>query len=94
MSDNMLSELRASIDAIDASIISLIGERTAIARAIGQLKAEEGKPITDPTREAAIVANAAKLAREAGLPEEEIRTLYWQLVSLSRHAQLEDLPSH
>lgn len=92
MSRDMLNELRASIDQIDASIISLIGERTTIARAIGQLKAEAGKPITDPPREAALVAKAAKLAREAGLPEEEIRALYWQLVSLSRHVQLESLP--
>lgn len=91
MSSDMLSNLRRSIEEVDAAIISLVAERTSLARAIGQLKAEEGQAITDPRREAEVVANAARLAREAGLPEEEVRTLYWQLISLGRRAQLDQL---
>ena len=90
VSVHILNELRTAIEQVDASIIALIGERIAIARAIGQVKAEQGRPITDPAREAAVVANAARLARDAGLPEEEVRTLYWHLVSLSRNAQSEE----
>lgn len=93
MTSNILSELRTAIEEVDAGIIALIAERTALARAIGQLKAEEGRPVTDPAREAAVVANAARLAREAGLPEEEIRTLFWQLVALARRTQMQQQSS-
>lgn len=88
MTSDILNELRTAIGEVDSAIVALIAERTALARAIGQVKAEEGRPVTDPAREAAVVANAARLAREAGLPEEEVRTLFWQLVALARRAQL------
>lgn len=93
MTSDIMNELRAAIEEVDSAIITLIAERTALARAIGQVKAEEGRPVTDPAREAAVVANAARLAREAGLPEEEIRTLYWQLVALTRRVQMQEQSS-
>lgn len=88
MTHNILQQLRSSIEDVDAAIIALIAERMALACAIGQIKAEEGLPVTDPAREAAVVANAARLARDAGLPEEDIRKVYWQIVALARNAQI------
>jgi len=50
-----------------------------------------GQPVTDPAREAAVVTRASVLARTAGLPEDEIRALYWKLLAISRKAQLAEL---
>ena len=61
MTSNLQHKLRSAIDDIDAAIITLIAERMALASAIGQLKAEGGRPIGDPAREASVVANAAKV---------------------------------
>jgi chorismate mutase len=82
-----LAELRAEIERVDATIISAIAERMQLARAVGRLKAATGQAVTDPAREAAVVARASVLAREAGLPEDEIRALYWRLLAVSRRAQ-------
>ncbi|MEP6832515.1 MAG: chorismate mutase [Gemmatimonas sp.] len=93
MTINRLKELRSEIERVDAMLITMVAERTALARAIGEVKAEQGLPVTDPAREAAVVANAARLARDAGLPEEEIRTLYWQLLALARQVQVKGVPA-
>jgi chorismate mutase len=85
--DATLRELRAKIERVDATIIAAIAERMHLARAVGRLKAATGQPVTDPAREAAVVARASLLAREAGLPEDEIRALYWRLLAVSRRAQ-------
>ncbi|MES2522692.1 MAG: chorismate mutase [Gemmatimonadota bacterium] len=82
-----LPELRTAIDAIDTELIAMIGERIAIARRVGAIKGTEGLPVMDPAREAAVVSRAARMAREAGLPEDEIRALFWQLIAITRRAQ-------
>ncbi len=82
-----LAALRSEIERVDATIISAIAERLQLARAVGRLKAATGQPVTDPAREAAVVARASALARDAGLPEDEIRALYWRLLAVSRRAQ-------
>ncbi len=43
----------------------------------------------DPMREAAVVSRVAALSREAGLPEDEMRSLYWRLLAVSRGVQVE-----
>ncbi len=86
--DGSLDAIRAEIERVDQTIIRAIAERMELARAVGRVKARAGQPVTDPAREAAVVARAAALARDAGLPEEEIRALYWQLIALSRRAQM------
>jgi chorismate mutase len=85
--ESSLAELRTEIERVDATIIAAIAERMQLARAVGRLKAVAGQPVTDPAREAAVVARASVLAREAGLPEDDIRALYWRLLAVSRRAQ-------
>ncbi len=41
----------------------------------------------DPAREAEVVGRAAARAREAGLPEDEIRALYWKVMAVARGVQ-------
>lgn len=86
--DPSLAELRSAIESIDETIVRMIADRMALSRAVGRVKAATGQPIMDPAREAAVVARAATLARDVGLPEDEIRALYWRLIACSRRAQL------
>jgi chorismate mutase len=89
MKDGELSRLRDEIERIDRALVQLIAERVRIARAVGVVKRLEGMPTLDPAREAVIIRRATGLAREAGLPEEDVREIFWHLVGLSRRAQLE-----
>ncbi len=85
-----LMRQRAEIERIDRAIVGLIAERVAVARKVGPLKQALGMPILDPPREAAIVRRAGELARDAGLPDEDVRYVFWHLVGLSRRVQLEE----
>lgn len=87
-----IASLREEIEAVDERLIAAIAERLALAREVGRVKAAAGQPVTDPAREAAVVARASALARAAGLPEDEIRALYWKLLAISRKVQLGDTP--
>lgn len=89
MSAPELEELRAAIEDLDATLVSLIAERMTLARAVGRVKAAAGQPVTDPMRESAVVARIAGLSREAGLPEDDMRSIYWRLLALSRRVQVE-----
>jgi len=84
-----LSRLRDEIARIDRSLIQLIAERVRLARAVGAAKRTAGLPTQDPAREAAVIRQAAEVAREAGLADDEIRHIFWQVIGLSRRAQLE-----
>jgi chorismate mutase len=87
--NNELSRLRDEIERVDRSLVQLIAERVRLARAVGVVKRLEGMPTLDPAREATIIRRAGNLARETGLPEEDVRGIFWHLVGLSRRAQLE-----
>lgn len=87
--ERTLRELRDEIEQLDETIIATIARRTMLAREAGRVKVASGQPITDPAREAAVVSRASVLARAAGLPDDEIRALYWQLMALSRRVQME-----
>jgi len=84
-----LSRLREEIERIDRTMIQLIAERVRLARAVGATKRAAGLPTLDPAREAAVIRQAAEVAREAGLHDDEIRHIFWQVIGLSRRAQLE-----
>lgn len=89
MPDDRMEALRAKIETIDRSLIALMVERVQIAREIGATKESLGLPTLDPAREAAVVRRAGELAREHGLKDEDVRTIFWQLIGLSRRAQLD-----
>ena len=82
-----LSELRAAIEVVDAQLIDLVARRMRLVREVGQVKRATGQPVTDPAREAAVVARASALARDAGLPEDEVRALYWRVMAMARRVQ-------
>ena len=82
-----LSRCREEIERIDRDIIALLARRLALGKRTGDLKRDAGLPILDPTREAAVIRRVTEEAREAGLPPEPIREVFWQIVGMSRRAQ-------
>ena len=62
-----LSELRDSIDNIDAALIHLLAERFKLTETVGELKAEHGLPPADEAREARQVARLRVLAEDSHL---------------------------
>ena len=79
--------VRDEIERIDRDIIALLARRLTLGKRTGDLKRDAGLPILDPTREAAVIRRVTEEAREAGLPPEPIREVFWQIVGMSRRAQ-------
>jgi chorismate mutase len=84
-----LRELRAELAVVDAEIIALVARRMRLVREVGAAKHVSGQPVIDPAREAEVVARASGLAREAGVPEDEVRALYRHLMAMARRVQVE-----
>jgi chorismate mutase len=82
-----LARCRDEIERIDNQIVALLAERLALGKRTGVLKREAGLPILDPTREAAVIRRVTGVARNAGLPPEPVREIFWQIVGMSRRAQ-------
>lgn len=87
--ESTLERLRGEIERLDAMLIQLIGQRVQAARVAGRTKRAARLPAVDPAREAAVVRRAAGLARSAGLPEEDVRDVFWRLIAMSRRVQTE-----
>lgn len=82
-----LDELRQRIEALDAELVRLIGERRGLVIEVGRVKATLGLPVLDPTREAAVVRRVATLARDAGGDEEMMRDVIWRIIASARDEQ-------
>ena len=63
----LLSDLRRSIDNLDAVLVHTLAERFRCTQEVGRLKAGHGLPPADPVREAAQIARLERLAVESGL---------------------------
>ena len=82
-----LAKCRDEIESIDKDLIALLSRRLALGAQIGDLKREEGMPILDPSREAAVIRRVTESARAASLPVEPIREIFLHIVAMSRRAQ-------
>ena len=82
-----LEQLRAEIQRLDKAIVALLAERLSIVRSVGELKRAQGMSVIDPAREAAVVANVAAHARALGLPEDDVRELFWRIMAMARREQ-------
>jgi chorismate mutase len=82
-----LARCRDEIEQIDRQIIALLSRRLTLGKRTGELKRLAGLPILDPTREAAVIRRVTGQARDAGLPPEPIREVFWQIVGMSRRIQ-------
>lgn len=84
-----IEQVREQIAEVDERLIAVLAERIALARAAARAKQAAGQPLVDPAREAAVVSRASALAREAGLPDDDVRDLYWRLMAMSRRVQFD-----
>ena len=84
-----LTEIRHSIDNIDAALIHLLAERFKQTRRVGGLKAERGMPPADPGREAQQIARLRALAEDAQLdPEFAEKFLNFLVTEVIRHHEI------
>ncbi len=83
-----LPDLREEIRGIDDELLALVRKRLDVARRVADAKRDAGLPVLDPAREAAVVRYAGEFAHRHGLVEEDVRTLFWALVGLTRRAEL------
>ena len=90
--EGALAHARARIEAVDADLVALVAERVRWSEVVGAAKRALGRPTLDPAREAAVVRRAGELARAAGLDDEAVRALFWQLMAIARRAQVADAP--
>ena len=82
-----LARCRDEIERIDNEIIVLLARRLSLGKRTGDLKRAAGLPILDPTREAAVIRRVTGVARDAALPPEPVREIFWQIVGMSRRVQ-------
>lgn len=75
-----LGALRASIDALDRSLVDLLNERARLVVQVGQLKRDSGLPIYAPHREAQVLQKVLALS-QGPLPPRAIEGIYREIMS-------------
>ena len=81
-----LSEIRGTIDNIDAALVHLLAERFKATQRVGRLKAENDLPPSDPDREKAQIERLRRLAEAAHLdPEFAEKFLTFIISEVIRH---------
>lgn len=78
---NMI-EVRAGVDAVDAAIVALLGQRFGYMAAAARIKTDRTK-VRDETRKAEVITNAKAEARAQGVPEPLIAAMWEMLVESS-----------
>lgn len=74
-----MADVRSGIDALDAEIVAMLARRFAYMRAAARIKTDRSQ-VRDEARKAEVIANAARLAGELGIPEQLITDLWDSLV--------------
>ena len=81
-----LAQYRASIDNIDAALIHMLAERFRCTKAVGVLKATNGLPPADPSREIQQIERLRQLAQDAHLdPDFAEKFLNFIIKEVIRH---------
>jgi chorismate mutase/prephenate dehydratase len=81
-----LDELRQQIDQLDGQIVQLLRQRARVSLAIGAAKADQGRPIYDPQREAALLERLTA-GDLTPLAPASITAIYREIISASRALQ-------
>lgn len=84
-----LREVRAKIEKLDSQILSLIEQRTALAKDVLEAKKAEGKPINDVEQSKLVMDRVANIATEKGLDGEEVKRIFEILIRMNIERQHE-----
>jgi chorismate mutase len=82
-----IEELRNEIDRIDDEIINLLGKRKDLVAEIAKIKKESDNPVYDKDREQKIIGKLKKMAKEKGLDENFVSSLYAIILKDSKENQ-------
>ena len=66
----LLADLRQSIDNLDAVLVHTLAERFRCTTTVGKLKAEHELPPSDPNREARQISRLERMCADSGLDPE------------------------
>lgn len=83
-----MAEVRAGVDALDAEIVALIGERFRYMDAAARIKPDRAA-VRDERRKADVLAKVAAHAQSAGVPAEAAAEIYERLIEASIAYELE-----
>ena len=72
----LMAPYRARIDALDAQIVALLGQRFGIISEVAKLKAERGIAPIVPARIEEVVAHARARAQQAGVDPNLVEKIY------------------
>ncbi|MBS7624302.1 chorismate mutase [Candidatus Bathyarchaeota archaeon] len=86
-----LRSLREEIARLTLEIIRLSGERLALARKIGEIKARMGMPVEDQTAENDLRMRVIDFSRKNGINEDFSLKLLELLIEESKRVQQENL---
>lgn len=85
--ETSLPQLREAIDKIDEDLLLAIHRRQQIAAAIGQLKAQENRPVYDPRREAQLLASLQEKAATLNIDQTLVEEIWRSLLKASKAMQ-------
>jgi len=88
-----IKALRSEVARLTLEIIRLSGERLAIARKIGEIKAERNMPIEDPSVESDLRAKVIDLSKKNGLDVNFALKLLDLLIEESKRVQRDVIES-
>lgn len=85
-----LLEIREAINALDAHIVKLIGERQAWVEQAGEIKRDQGKDaVRAPARVDAVISRVRSLATPAGASPDVVERTYRALIASFIDLELE-----
>lgn len=82
-----LKEAREHIDQLDRELVELLSRRAEVARRAAQAKAQAGQPVLDAAREEALITSRRAWARERGLDESAVESIFRAILRFSRRSQ-------
>lgn len=77
-----MAQVRTGVDAVDAQIVALLGERFGYMRAAARIKTDRAA-VRDEDRKASVIAAAKDAAKKAGVPEPLVVAMWEMLVESS-----------
>ena len=93
MTTRDLADLRRALDDIDKVILNALGERARLTEDITAVKSQDGHPLRDGEREAALLAHRATYGERLGLDPSVVRRIYHEILEDSVRRQRDWLRS-